>query len=310
MKLFSRIVIVGVGLMGGSVGLAVRKRDLAQCVVGIDPDRWNLSTALDRGAIDLATTDFEEGVRCLGGDVSDDSTTELVVVATPVGQVADCVRRTIDVLRNSATRRNVLITDVGSTKQAICSQLDGLERGLLSEGCRFIGSHPIAGSERSGPEYSDENLFEKRLTLVAPSDAIRDHDLGLLVRFWQRLGSSVLCMSPEDHDRVLARTSHLPHLLSALLAEGLRRQDVPFTGSGFRSTTRLAAGGPSMWSDIVSTNPTAILEAIRDFETGLQSLRDSIERQAWPEIAAFLESAKRNRDGLDENARTAQTLAK
>lgn len=297
MSLFSRIVIVGVGMMGGSIGLAARNRNLADGIIGIDSNSEHLEIAQHRGAIDYATNRFEEGLCCLGYSAADSARIsverprpELVIVATPVCTVADYVREIAETFQHCGEERNVLITDIGSTKATICGQTDG---------CRFIGSHPIAGSERIGPAYSDENLFKNRLTVISPSSSIREVDIGLLVRFWQKLGSNVVCLPPEEHDSRLARTSHLPHLLSALLAENLQNQDVPFTGSGFLSTTRLASGGPDIWRDIVSTNQEAILEAIRQFETGLTNLRDKIRSSDWDGVAALLESAKEKRDRLE-----------
>ncbi|MDR1958073.1 MAG: prephenate dehydrogenase/arogenate dehydrogenase family protein [Planctomycetaceae bacterium] len=298
MTLFSRIVIIGVGLMGGSVGLAAKKKEVAGCIVGVDRDETHLTAARDRGIIDIGTTDFEEGVCRLGGTQS--RVAELIVVATPVGLVAEYVQRAAEAIRSVAPPRgfpprNVLITDVGSTKSAVCSQLCSRKD---FGGSRFIGSHPIAGSERSGPQHASEVLFENRLTVISPSAAARDVDIGLLVQFWQRLGSSVICTTPEEHDSILARTSHLPHLLSAILAGGLRSQDIRYTGTGFRSTTRLAAGLPAVWRDIVSSNSGAILEAVRDYEHRLRDLREIIERKDWDGLTAFLEDAKQNRDAL------------
>lgn len=295
---FSRIVIVGVGLMGGSVGLAAKQRGIARTVVGIEPCRDRLDTALERGIVDTGATDLREGL-LLDDRGPDPHLPELIVIGTPVGQVVRTASEIMTLLRRRRCRPNVLITDLGSTKETICDRLNKLDEGPFHRGCRFIGSHPIAGKERSGPENAEGDLFEKRLTVLSPSSSICDLDVGRLSSFWRRLGSAVVCVSPEEHDRILARTSHLPHLLSAMLAEMLQDGDRPYTGSGFRSTTRLASGIPSLWRDIVSNNPKAILEAIRRFEAGLAALREDIENENWDGLALFLESAKRSRDILE-----------
>jgi len=310
MPLFSRIVIVGVGLIGGSIGLAVKKRQLADNVIGIDMNMERLHTARQVGAVDQITTDLEEGInkgtsigtpdtiRVDAGAFTPSSLpgAELVIVATPVSLVPDHVWQVASAVQTAGINyRNVFITDVGSTKETICSRLD---QNPLPNGCRFIGSHPIAGKEKSGVEHADADLFENRLVVITPTTSARDRDIGLLIRFWRSLGSLTASMSPAEHDRTLARTSHLPHLLSALLADRLQLQDAQYTGSGYHSTTRLASGLPELWRDIVSNNTEAILEAIRDYEGALRDLREKIERNDWEAVAQFLEHAKQNRDML------------
>jgi prephenate dehydrogenase len=301
--LFSRVVVIGVGLIGGSIGLAVKQRKLAGSVVGLARTDELLQVPLRVGAIDWGTTDFNEAINAADSPIAetkspdsfiDTPLPELMVVATPVSQIPELVLKAAAAVRVGINYRNVMITDVGSTKESICSQLNV----PLPNGCRFIGSHPVAGKEKSGAENADANLFENRLAIVTPTASVRDRDVGLLVRFWRELGSLVANMSPEEHDRTLARTSHLPHLLSALLADRLQLQDAKYTGPGYHSTTRLASGLPEMWRDIISNNTEAILEAIRDYENALKNLRERIEQQDWNAVAQFLEHAKQNRDYL------------
>ncbi|GHT11782.1 hypothetical protein FACS1894170_05800 [Planctomycetales bacterium] len=308
--MFSRIVIVGIGLIGGSIGLAAKKNNLASCIVGIDTDTAGLQTAKQLGVIDFAAEDLETGINfASGADAPENAVpdrgafmpsslpgAELVIIATPVSMIPEYAKRAAAAVKTGINFRNVLITDVGSTKEAICSQLNNVS---LPNGCRFIGSHPIAGKEKNGVANAEASLFENKLAIVTPSDTARDRDIGALIRFWSSLGAYVANMSPADHDRRLARTSHLPHILSALLADRLLSDDAKFTGTGYRSTTRLASGLPTLWRDIISNNKEAILEAVRDFETALQKLREHIETQDWQAVAQFLEHAKENRDALD-----------
>jgi len=313
MPLFSRIVIIGVGLIGGSIGLAAKKRQLTGNVIGVDLSGESLRTALQLGAVDQITTNLDEGINKDTGIAAPENAdadagaftpsslpgAELVIVATPVSSVPEHVWQVASAVQTGGiTYRNVFITDVGSTKETICSQL---EQRTLPNGCRFIGSHPIAGKEKSGVEHANADLFENRLTVITPTTSARDRDIGLLIRFWRSLGSLTASMSPAEHDRTLARTSHLPHLLSALLADRLTLQDAQYTGPGYHSTTRLASGLPELWRDIVSHNTGAILEAIRDYEGALQDLRKKIERNDWEAVAQFLEHAKKNRDMLNTN---------
>jgi prephenate dehydrogenase len=310
LSVFSRIVIVGVGLIGGSIGLAVKERHLSPCVIGIDTNTDNLRQAKQCSAVDLTTDDLETGINLGSGNAAPENDipdrgayissslpgAELVVIAVPVSKIAEYVVRTAEAVKAGINYRNVLITDTGSTKESICSQL---ENKTLPNGCRYIGSHPVAGKEKHGAVNADAHLFENKLTVVTPSDSARDRDIGSLIRFWRSLGSYVANMSPAEHDRTLARTSHLPHLLSALLADRLLLHDAKYTGTGYRSTTRLASGLPEVWRDIVSNNKEAILEAVRDFESALQHLRERIEAQDWQAVAQFLEHAKQNRDALE-----------
>jgi prephenate dehydrogenase len=284
---------------------------VSPCVVGIDTNSENLRLAKQIGAIDLSAEDLETGINLTGGeniplrDEGEDRGAfipsslpgaELVIVSVPVSHIADYVLRSAEVVKTGINYRNVLITDTGSTKESICAQL---ANKTLANGCRFIGSHPIAGKEKHGAANADANLFENKLTVVTPPVSARDRDIGALIRFWQSLGALVANMSPAEHDRTLARTSHLPHLLSALLADRLQLQDAKYTGTGYRSTTRLASGLPEVWQDIISNNKEAILEAVRDFERALQHLRERIEAQDWHAVARFLEHAKQNRDALE-----------
>jgi prephenate dehydrogenase len=266
--------------------VAVRQRTFALAqtpyVVGLDESRHGNFNRLQYN-------NFEEAMN------RHSAAPELVIAATPVSLVPEHVLR---VARTVDGERNVLFTDVGSTKESICTRL---EQSPFPKGCRFIGSHPIAGKEKSGVEHASADLFENRLTVITPTASARDQDVRLLVRFWRSLGSSVATMSPAEHDRTLARTSHLPHLLSALLADQLQEQDANYTGPGYHSVTRLALGSPEVWRDIVESNTQAILETLLDYEHALRNLRETIERGDMDAMTQFLERAKRNRGKLESD---------
>ncbi|MDR1485186.1 MAG: prephenate dehydrogenase [Planctomycetaceae bacterium] len=306
MYIFSRVTIIGVGAIGGSVGLAVKSRHIARTVVGIDIDVKALDVAIRLGAIDYGVSDIDAGVNSFLPPISSDNSgvvvrrhkPEVVIIATPVSLVGQYVSDVANIVRNADYLRNILITDVASTKETICSQFYDCAVQSLPNDCRFIGSHPIAGTEKSGVEHGDANLFVNRLVAITPSDSSRELDIAMLLKFWQSLGAMVVSMTHTEHDRVLARTSHLPHLISALLAGQLRTADAKYAGTGFRSTTRLAAGKPAIWKDIIENNTDAILEAIKEYENGLKILREYIEQREWNKLTDFLEQAKNKRDSL------------
>ncbi len=289
----SRIIIVGLGLIGGSLGLALKKRGLAQSVLGVDSNEQHLETALRIGAIDEGTTDpaffFDRAEADFSTSLS--RPRELVVVCTPVGSVA----ATILDIAESAGERPILITDVGSTKHAIQAEL----RGKLPAPVRYVGSHPIAGSEKSGPRFADPELFAGKLTVLTPQEKANPADTAFLEHFWNALGSSVIQIPPEQHDAILARTSHLPHLLSVLMMRSLQVGDHFLLGTGFRSATRLASGDPTIWADIFFSNREACFEAMQRLEKQFELFRKFLENDDWQGLLDYLAQAKRQRDALE-----------
>lgn len=254
---FERVAIVGVGLLGGSVGKALLTRKLAKHVVGIgrDPDRmWQAQAA---GATTEMSTDLATGV----------AKADLVVVCTPVDLIPDFVRQV------ARCAPGALVTDVGSTKKWIVDQLGGL---------RFVGSHPLAGGERSGAAAADADLFVDRLAYVTPTEASAAEDVDRASEFWASLGAKVIVLSPAEHDRLTAATSHLPHLVAAALALATSGDDLDHCGSGWRDTTRVALGDPQVWRPIFETNRQQVLKALDAFERTLASLRSSLGRASEP----------------------------
>jgi prephenate dehydrogenase len=273
------VAIIGVGLIGGSVGLALKKNALAAEVVGIGHRRESLDEAETVGAVDRSTTDLAEGV----------ADAELIFVCSPVGMIVEHVR-----LAARHCREGALLTDAGSTKEEICRELaDPLPRG-----CRFLGGHPLAGSEKKGARHAGAELFRDRVTILTPRDGARKEDLERLQTLWQGMGSQVIAMDPTEHDRMLAVTSHLPHAVAVALAGTLTEKAYPFTGTGFRDTTRLAAGDPSLWNDIFSANRRHVLDSLDAFAEQLARLREAIERGDPVKLKTLLEEAKNHRDAL------------
>jgi prephenate dehydrogenase len=276
---FHTLTIVGVGLLGGSIGLAAKQRDLVRRVVGVGHQWPSLALAQRRGAIDEGTLDLAAGVR----------EADLIVLCTPVDRI---VEQALTVSANCPS--DALLTDVGSTKAAIVRSLDGrLPRGLA-----FVGGHPLAGSEKRGVEFAEPDLFEGRLTVLTPTETTDPGAVERVALFWQALGSRVRVLSPEEHDRALALTSHLPHLLASALAGILPENLFDLAATGFRDTTRIAAGDPSLWTGIFQQNRQAVLQALELFSARLGEFHQALQSNDRNTIDSLLAQAKKVRDAL------------
>lgn len=278
MQQYGTVAIVGVGLIGGSIGLALRQRGLSDEVVGIGRRAESLDLARHAGAVTRTTVDLAEGV----------AQAELVVVCTPVEQIVPLVRAA------AAGAPTALITDAGSTKARIVADLAADVAG----GLRFVGSHPLAGSEKRGPAEARGDLFEGRVTIVAPDESTRSDDVSATIAFWTALGSRVLTMSPARHDEILAATSHVPHVIAAALAAATPGGDLEFAAGGFRDTTRIAAGDAELWVQILLDNREHVLTALDRFERSAARFRAAIERGDRAQLAQLLAEAKQQRDAL------------
>ena len=277
--LVGTLAITGVGLIGGSIAAAAKQRHVAGRIIGIGRTDSRLAAAVDAGLIDEGSTDIAAAADA-----------DLAVVCTPVNRIAEDVRALASVLSPEA-----LLTDAGSTKRALCEDLADLDS---VDGPAFIGSHPLAGSERQGFEHADTELFQDRICVVTPSATTRPPDLARLEQFWIALGAVVVACTPDDHDRTLARTSHLPHLVAAVLAESLQAADSQFTASGFRDTTRIASGDPSLWVPILRHNAPAVRVELDRLRAELKKLSDSLQHDDSAALQMLLEEAKRKRDVL------------
>ncbi|MDY0170862.1 MAG: prephenate dehydrogenase/arogenate dehydrogenase family protein [Thermoguttaceae bacterium] len=279
MKLLRNVAIVGVGLIGGSIGLALRERKLAETVVGIGRRQGSLRIARRSGAVTNTTIDIAKGV----------AEAELVILCSPVGLIVEHAR-----IAAQHAPEGTLITDAGSTKQSIVEALDtGLPRG-----CRFLGGHPLAGSEKSGPSYAQADLFEGRAAILTPTLNTHAHDYDLLEAFWQALGAVVVKMPADEHDRTLAMISHLPHLAASMLAAVMPEPYLRLGGTGLRDTTRLAAGSPELWQQIMATNREHILSALEKFGRKLAEFHTALRDGKYERLGELLTEGKKNRDAL------------
>lgn len=253
-----RLVVVGVGLLGGSVAKAARAQGRARQIVGVGRDPRRLEPAVADGTLDRATTDLVDGLR----------DADLVVLAAPVAAIERLLQAAWD-----AVPAEALVTDVGSTKAGIVrtARRLGARRPV-----RFVGSHPMAGSEQSGYAAARADLFRDATVVVTPTDGGEPAAVKEVAAFWEGLGAGrVLTMEPEAHDRAVAAVSHLPHLVACALVDAVERLDpgaFDLAGRGFRDTTRIAAGHPEVWEEIFLANRTELGAATREFLRALAEL--------------------------------------
>lgn len=297
--MLTRVIIVGVGLLGSSLGLALKQRSLAQTVCGVDPLQQHLDLAQERGAIDFGRTELSsipplipplsQPCQPLNGLAQEPD--ELVVVCTPVRLIAP----TILALAQEKGHRPRFITDVGSTKLSILRAI----KDLLPPHLHYLGSHPITGSEQSGPSAARADLFAGTLTVLTPRENQPMGDTAFLERFWNALGSTVLQTPPDVHDQVLARTSHFPHLLATLLVQMLKPGDSLMVGPGFRSTSRLASGNVQLWRDIFMDNRDEVLQSVQQFRSLLDLCQEILEQGDECRLEQLLGQSKQQRDALE-----------
>jgi prephenate dehydrogenase len=273
------LTIVGVGLIGGSIGLAARRRGVVGRVLGTSRQQAGIDQAKALGLIDEGFLDVAAAVR----------QAEIAVFCTPV----DCIAEQV-VGFGSGCAPGTLLTDAGSTKAAIVRDVEG----RLPAGVAFVGSHPLAGSEKRGPDSADAGLFQGRLTVVTRTAQTDPNALEKTIAFWKALGARVRVMEPEEHDRALAWTSHLPHLVASALAGTLPAHLLDLTAAGFRDTTRVAAGDPTIWTGIFVHNRAAVLDALHQLEACLNQFRAALETGEAAALDTLLAKAKRVRDAL------------
>ena len=281
MKTWDTVAIVGVGLIGASIGLALRERKLAKEIVGIGRRESTLRVAKRRGAVTRTTTDIAAGV----------VNAEFIIVCTPVEVIAEQVR-----MAALSCREGARITDVGSTKEEIVFSLDHAFAHHNPRRAAFVGSHPMAGSEKTGPQHADPHLFDGCVTVVTPSvhtnaKACRDVSL-----FWKSLGAKTMQLGAKEHDQAVAAISHLPHLVASVLAACAPQAALPLAAGGWRDTTRVASGDPHLWRQILSQNRFHVLHALDKFCHELSDFRRALTYNDRDKIEQLLSQGKLVRD--------------
>lgn len=278
-----KLTLIGMGLLGGSLGMAAKQRGLADVVFGHVRRRERVRECLRAGAADHVTMDPLEAVA--GAD--------LIVLCTPVGQMRLIVERFLPGIAPDA-----VITDVGSVKDGL---VQDLERMIWPTGARFVGSHPMAGSEKTGVANARSDLFEDTVCVVTPTGKTSASALRRVKALWQRVGARTITMPPAIHDDLVARSSHLPHILAGqlvnfVLGAGRGKRQAMVCANGFRDTTRVASGSPEMWRDILVANRRRLARVIAGYIAGLRKLRAALLESNQMEIERFLTLAKKRRD--------------
>lgn len=281
-SLFKTIGIIGVGLLGGSIAAAARQRKLTGTILGAGRNPARMRAAQHSGLLDRGTTNIAETA----------AESDLIIVCTPVNYITQFIQI---VAKNC--RPGTIITDVGSTKQKICEDL----YGNLPEGITFVASHPLAGSEKTGFEFADPDLFQNRPCVITPDDSLPLDAVAQIKQFWEALGMHVLETSPQKHDQILAETSHLPHVVASALALSLTEENRNFTSTGFRDTTRIAAGDPALWVEILLNNRAAVVNSIDKYTHSLLRLREAIINHDENQLRQLLEDGKKNHDALNSS---------
>jgi prephenate dehydrogenase len=277
--LFNRMAIAGLGLIGGSLARIAKEKKIVESIIGLGRRTKNLELALSAGCIDEYSLDLRKGL----DDV------EIMVIATPVGVIADLVREI-----SNSLKPGTIITDVGSVKKGIVQEVES----FLPKHLHFVGAHPIAGTENSGFKASSAQLFQGARCIITPTPNTNASALDKVKNLWKKVGCEVVLMEAEKHDRIFAAVSHLPHLIAYCLVNTVinvdKKEDgvVKFSAGGLRDFTRIAASDPSMWRDIFLMNKKNLLPLIDHFQKVVEGLRSHIGKEDAEKLTSELDRAR------------------
>ena len=280
---FRKITIVGVGLLGGSIGLAVRQRRLAGEIAGFVRRAASVKDCEKAGAVDYATTDLLAAV----------SNADLVILCTPLAQMRSLAEQILPALK-----RGAIVTDVGSVKAGVVRELESL---IQKSGAHFVGSHPMAGGEKMGVLAARADLYANSVCVVTPTKKSNAAAVRKLEKFWQALGARTLRLDAAKHDLLVSRSSHLPHVVAATLANLVLHPANPkmqaaLCATGFRDTTRIASGSPEMWRDIALANRKNVSRSVDVFVAELKKFQSALKRNDAKAVEKFFTAAKARRD--------------
>jgi prephenate dehydrogenase len=283
LRVLRNVAIIGVGLLGGSLGLALRKRRLARTVTGFARRAATVTQARKLKALDDCLLDLRSAVR----------DADLIVLCTPLAQMKPLVNQMLPALK-----RGVIVTDVGSVKASVVRELEFM---VSKAGGHFVGSHPMAGAEKTGVTWSRADLYEGAVCVVTPTQRTNKVALRKVEDLWSHVGGRVLRLTPETHDTLVSRSSHLPHVVAATLASVVLdpkwpKQQAALCANGFRDTTRIASGSPEMWRDIAVANRRNLGEALGRFIVELKRVQRTLGKSNARTVTRFFETAKGRRD--------------
>lgn len=285
-SLFNRVALIGIGLIGGSLARALRLNDLATTIVAYDRSPQDLAKARELGIIDTAAESLAAAV----GDA------DIVVLCTPVGSYGDIAAAMAPHLKPGA-----IVSDVGSTKGSVVHDVGP----HIPDGVHFVPGHPVAGTEKSGPAAGFASLFEQRWCILTPPEGTGEAAVKTVTEMWRRIGSDVEIMTAEHHDKVLAITSHVPHLLAynivstvTDLEEHLKMEVFKYAAGGFRDFTRIAASDPVMWRDVFLNNRDAVLEMLGRYIEDLHALQRAIRWGEGDKLEDLFTRTREARQGV------------
>jgi len=281
----NKVTILGVGLIGASFALALRKYKLCNLITGYGRSPENLKKAKEKAIID--TFELDPAKAC---DSSD-----LVLFATPVGSFIDIANRI-----HSSLHRGAIVTDVGSVKGKLVRDMEA----LMPEGVYFVGGHPVAGSDRSGIDTAEADIFKGAKCIITPTDGTDKIALEKVIAIWKIFGSIVKLINPDEHDRIYASVSHMPHLIAYLIVNTIADIDssyLKFSGQGFMDTTRIASSSPELWRDICILNKDNLLESIEIFKKNLDRASQYLRAYDSESLERDFKKARTLREGIGQN---------
>ena len=283
--MFPQVTIIGPGLLGASLAMALRRHKVCDRIVIWARSSDRVQECMEQEWCDHAEVNLARAV----------SGSSVVVVCTSVASISPLVSTIM-----SESSEGMIVTDVGSVKEEICIEAEISAKGTSGS---FIGSHPMAGSEKSGMKYAKADLFDGKPCIVTPSENTPEQDTQVIREFWEKLGMKVFSMNPREHDRSVAYLSHLLHLLSSSLAHCL--DEIPeewkkLAGRGLLDTTRIAEGDPNLWEQIMIANKSHLLETVSKLEKSLKMAKDQLKKGSGKELREFLETGSMFRKSLDK----------
>ena len=293
-----RITIWGVGLIGGSLGLALKKNGFQGQRVGLGRNIDRLENALKHDAVDVVTTELAEALQ----------ETDLIVLCTPVALIPMLVQRIAE--SGEAQQHRIVLTDVGSTKSTLVQTVEAQLQERKTDTLAFVGGHPMAGSHETGVGAARATLFEKATCILTPTPNTNTDALALTRDLWEFVGAVPSILSPETHDLLIGAASHLPHLIASILTNTVANVEtedgkaLDFTATGFQDSTRIAAGSPDLWTGIFTQNRDVLVSLIDDFIGNLTEFKTSLRTDNLAEIERLLLDAqatvKKRREKLGE----------
>lgn len=275
MRLFNKVAIVGVGLIGGSMALAIKKKRLAGEVIGVSRHKKSLLLAKKRGAIDRGSQTLS---------IIKDA--DLVILATPLNTILNLAPQISGVIK-----KECVVTDVGSTKERIVLHLEKIFP-------HYVGSHPLAGSEKRGMINAQAGIFKGSLCILTPTKNTNPEVLTLVKKLWSQLGVRTVLLSPQTHDEILAFISHLPHVIAFSLINLIPKAYLKFASTGLKDTTRIAASDSQLWMDIFLSNRKNMLKTIDLFQENLSRIKSAINKRDGKTLIKILKKAKGKREIL------------